>query len=313
MKYDLTNQKFGLLTALYPVRKAGRAMWHCRCDCGQEYDATSYNLRKGITWHCGCQRRKDLTNKKFNSLTALYPAGHSGHGGPYWVCRCDCGNMIEVESSQLTTGNVRSCGSSQHRGKDIIGERRGHLTAIRKTGKVDAHRNHIYEWRCDCGKIVERTVKGTRGQECACPDCRNKILRAQTAKMLENRDEETGVNNTQIDHIRCGKPTKINTSGIRGVRRLRGKWMASGSIKGRSVYLGVYEDIEDARKARERFVEERYGEAPRYSREAGYVCEYDNYPIPECDPNLTTEERKKLKAEAIAKLDKIIEDSLKKK
>ena len=53
MKYDLINQKFGLLTALYPVRKAGRAMWHCRCDCGQEYDATSYNLRKGITWHCG--------------------------------------------------------------------------------------------------------------------------------------------------------------------------------------------------------------------------------------------------------------------
>jgi len=175
MKYDLTNQKFGLLTALYPLRKAGRAMWRCRCDCGQEYDATSYYLRKGITWHCGCQRRKDLTNKKFNSLTALYPAGHSGHGGPYWVCRCDCGNMIEVESSQLTTGNVRSCGSSQHRGKDISGERRGHLTAIRKTGKVDAHRNHIYEWRCDCGKIVERTVKGTRGQECACPDCRNEM------------------------------------------------------------------------------------------------------------------------------------------
>ena len=178
-------------------------MWHCRCDCGQEYDATSYNLRKGITWHCGCQRRKDLTNKKFNFLTALYPAGHSGHGGPYWVCRCDC------------------------------------------------------------GRIVERTVKGTRGKECACPDCREKILRAHTSKMLDNRDEKTGANSIQVDHIRSGKLTKINTSGIRGVRRLRGKWMASGSIKGRSVYLGVYEDIEDARKARERFVEERYGEAPR--------------------------------------------------
>ena len=50
-----------------------------------------------------------------------------------------------------------------------------------------------------------------------------------------------------------------------------------------------------------------------YSREAGYVCEYDNYPVPECEPNLTPEERKKLKIEAVAKLNKIIEDSLKMK
>ena len=50
-----------------------------------------------------------------------------------------------------------------------------------------------------------------------------------------------------------------------------------------------------------------------YSREAGYVCEYDNYPIPECEPNLTPEERMKLKIEAVAKLNKIIEDSLKMK
>lgn len=54
-------------------------------------------------------------------------------------------------------------------------------------------------------------------------------------------------------------------------------------------------------------------ENSKYAREAGYICEYDNYPIPECDPNLTPEERKKLKEEAVARLDKIIEDSMKKK
>ena len=49
--------------------------------------------------------------------------------------------------------------------------------------------------------------------------------------MLENRDEKTGVNSIQLDHIRSGKPTKTNSSGIRGVRRLGNRWMATGSIK----------------------------------------------------------------------------------
>ena len=40
---DLTGQRFGRLTALYPVEKRDRgtatsACWRCRCDCGREAD-----------------------------------------------------------------------------------------------------------------------------------------------------------------------------------------------------------------------------------------------------------------------------------
>ena len=53
---DLTNQRFGKLIALYPCdyKKKNSIVWHCRCDCGNEYDVESYSLRAGLTQSCGC-------------------------------------------------------------------------------------------------------------------------------------------------------------------------------------------------------------------------------------------------------------------
>lgn len=54
-KYDLTGQKFGKLTALYPVPdKAHRARWHCVCECGNEKDVLQQNLSDGHVRSCGC-------------------------------------------------------------------------------------------------------------------------------------------------------------------------------------------------------------------------------------------------------------------
>lgn len=53
---DITNQRFGKLTALYPCnyKRKSSMLWHCQCDCGNECEVESYNLRKGITQSCGC-------------------------------------------------------------------------------------------------------------------------------------------------------------------------------------------------------------------------------------------------------------------
>lgn len=43
-----------------------------------------------------------------------------------------------------------------------------------------------------------------------------------------------------------------------------------------------------------------------YSRENGYICEYDNYPVPQFRKTISEEERKKLearKAEFLARLE----------
>ena len=55
-KKDLTGQKFGRLTALYPTDKriGHHIVWHCKCDCGNECNASGAMMTIGHINSCGC-------------------------------------------------------------------------------------------------------------------------------------------------------------------------------------------------------------------------------------------------------------------
>jgi hypothetical protein len=53
---------------------------------------------------------KDLTGQKFGRLTALEPTDKRKGTSVVWQCECECGNICEVRSTSLTTGNTKSCG-----------------------------------------------------------------------------------------------------------------------------------------------------------------------------------------------------------
>lgn len=69
-KKDITNQRFGLLIALYPTdqRKSRSIVWHCKCDCGKEYDVSGVLLRNGEVTSCGCKLRSNGEQIIFNLL-----------------------------------------------------------------------------------------------------------------------------------------------------------------------------------------------------------------------------------------------------
>lgn len=60
---DLSGQKFGLLTAVYPTERRdhrGSVYWHCVCECGNEIDVSAGALMDGNNRSCGyipCQSR----------------------------------------------------------------------------------------------------------------------------------------------------------------------------------------------------------------------------------------------------------------
>lgn len=52
----------------------------------------------------------DLTGQKFNKLTPIKYLGKSK-----WLCKCDCGNVTEVQRGHLQNGHTKSCGCLTHK------------------------------------------------------------------------------------------------------------------------------------------------------------------------------------------------------
>lgn len=106
------GSKIGKLTVEEATeqRKSGYMVWKCRCECGGEILADTRTLQRGSLQDCGCRGRmrpgqRDIAGQRFGKLTALYPTEERGRSGStIWKCRCDCGNEILADISQLAMG-----------------------------------------------------------------------------------------------------------------------------------------------------------------------------------------------------------------
>lgn len=65
LRKDLTGQRFGRLqvTRFYDRDSGGRALWFCRCDCGNYRIVEGFNLSSKHTQSCGCWR-SELASKR---------------------------------------------------------------------------------------------------------------------------------------------------------------------------------------------------------------------------------------------------------
>lgn len=115
---DLTHHHFGEWEVLgrAPNRKE-RVMWDCRCSCGTLRTISAHDLKAGKTQSCrnkihaNLYNRKDLTNKVFGRLKALYPTeARDQKGSIYWHCICRCKKELDVTEDELVHGHYRSCG-----------------------------------------------------------------------------------------------------------------------------------------------------------------------------------------------------------
>lgn len=103
---DLTGKKFG---KLYVVKHCGGSIWECRCDCGVTKLIKGQALREGKVISCGCNKRKDLVEQRFGRLLVLKRLGFINKK-TYYECKCDCGKIVNVISSNLQKGTSNSCG-----------------------------------------------------------------------------------------------------------------------------------------------------------------------------------------------------------
>lgn len=53
---------------------------------------------------------KDLTGQRFGRLTVLYRLHNCHKKRVHWLCHCDCGKLVEVQSGHLLSSHTKSCG-----------------------------------------------------------------------------------------------------------------------------------------------------------------------------------------------------------
>lgn len=105
-------------------------------------------------------RVKDLTNQKFNLLTAVRFI-EARKGNAYWECKCDCGNICIVAGADLQRSQTKSCGCARKdlqaskKFKDLTGKIFGRLTVTRFLRITEGRRMSIYECKCECGVVKE--------------------------------------------------------------------------------------------------------------------------------------------------------------
>lgn len=136
MKFsNIEGKKFGRLTALHidennRVSSSGSLQWVCQCDCGNIKTISSQNLIKRATKSCGClhdevalnnlkqvEKYLELQNKRYGKLTVLEKSTQVEGD---WLCRCDCGNEIEVNYYNLVYNQTKSCGCLISSGEEEV-------------------------------------------------------------------------------------------------------------------------------------------------------------------------------------------------
>ena len=177
-KLNLTGQNFGELVALTPAekRKDKYTRWICQCSCGKMTEVRTDYLTNGHTTSCGHIKEQyfyklNLVGEKFGKLTVLEPTPPI-----YQTCKCDCGNVVVVETCNLTNGNTKSCGCYQKQRaveanfKSLVGQRFGKLVVVERVNN-NRFGNVCYKCKCDCGgeTIVDSTnLKNGNTNSCGC-------------------------------------------------------------------------------------------------------------------------------------------------
>ena len=203
----------------------------------------------------GSGTSRAMTRRAMSEKPVQSRIKRDANGRILWSCKCDCGNSFEATSSELKSGNRKSCGClSRPPLYDWVGKRFGRLTVTAYGGKRNGY--HYWKCLCDCGNetvVVQTSL--LRGHTSSC-GCLGKSM----------KDRRTFVDGTCVEILRSallkGTIPQNNSSGVRGVywQKKQQRWIAQIMFKGKMIYLGSYNTIGEAAIARKRGEQKYFGE-----------------------------------------------------
>lgn len=225
----------------------------------------------------------DLTGKKFGKLTIIRRAEDAvtekGNKFTQWFCVCDCGNECTVFGSALTRSKrpTLSCGCLQRDKVSGITPNIYHFTGEYVIGYTsntnkpfifdldDFEKVSKYHWYEESNGYIRSSGKTKEDRFhlhrliMGFPDGMN--IDHINHNTFDNKKSNLRVVTTSqnaMNHILSAR----NTSGTTGVvwMKNRNNWKAEIKINGETIYLGSFDEFDDAEKARNEAEEKYFGE-----------------------------------------------------
>lgn len=219
----------------------------------------------------------NLTGKKFGRLLVISRAGtNCKNGNSTWNCVCDCGNECVVDSQQLKNGKTTSCGCYN---KEVVRKLKkkyneyetfGNITFVKFSNCNEYFICDTEDWnklkdicwyKNNGGYAVNKNGEATMFFHRMIMNCpNNKVVdhKYQVSNgVCDNRKSNLKIC-TQQENVRNSKIGKNNKSGKTGVCFKNKKWVATITINRKQIYLGQYDNKNDAIEARTK-AEIKYG------------------------------------------------------
>lgn len=215
-----------------------------------------------------------MENKVFGRLSVKERSGNDRKSKEAtWLCVCECGKEVIVRGRDLRTGSTSSCGCLQRETLKRIAQTHGmSRTRFYRTWAEMIKRctNQTFKQYEDYGGRGINVDKRWSEFEAFKDDMYETYLkhkelhgaRNTTLDRIDNEGDYTKDNcrwATHVSQSRNRRVRKGSKSGYSGVtfRAKNNKWIAQIGLNGRNKYLGVFEDVDEAIKARKE-AEEKY-------------------------------------------------------
>lgn len=252
-------------------------MWDCICSCGNTKTISGVNLKSGQTSSCGCLvselgrlKTDEYIGKKFGMLTVLKRVedyiAPNGNRQTRVLCECECGNKNHVVTISSLKKD-KSCGCKRYELSGKANKKFNHFDnsgeygiCYMRNGKYFLYdiddfekiRNHC--WREDKNGYIVSNHNNTQ------LSLHRLIMDFPSGLIIDHKNHQ--VNDNRKENLRIGTQTnnhmnrnrdRRNVSGHTGVRweDSKKKWVATITINRKKVYLGFFNSIEPAIKARE--------------------------------------------------------------
>lgn len=231
---DLTGQKFGKLTIIKYLQMNERGenkqnIWRCQCECGNIIDASSNHLTTSHTTSCGCVQRERSAQiaRETKSMTNKYEfcddyvIGYTNSGQQFLFDKEDYDIVKQYCWRQTNNGYIVA--SDKPNGKKII----------------------YWLHRLVMNASDEIIIDHIRGEKSRYDNRKSNLRSATKSQNCMNRK----------------KPSN-NTSSVTGVRwhKASNKWQVGIGVNGKQIYLGVYDDFDEAVRIRKEAEEKYFGE-----------------------------------------------------